>query len=187
MALRRRIMLVAITTVTIATTATGCAESVRAPGCVAPPNEAALLDELAKDPTLAVSPADSKRRSEPDRQTACRKVGKDVSRTSVTVQYDLPRNVDADHVRATYEPVATAAGWKALSSQPSEQGGSLLYCRDILEQPSLLAIHWQDAITVEANGGSRRVPGVLTVTVSGSADGGLANVEADRAAAGCRS
>jgi hypothetical protein len=30
------------------------------------------------------------------------------------------------------------------------------------------------------------VPGVLTVTVSGSADNGMANLEADRAAAGCR-
>jgi hypothetical protein len=186
MALGRQIMLVAITTATMATMATGCAESVRVPGCVAPPNEAALLDEIAKDPTLAVSPADSKRRSEPDRQTGCRKVGKAVSRTAVTVQYDLSRNLQADEVRAAYEPVATAAGWKALPFEPSEQVGSLLYCRDILEQPGLLAIHWQDAITVDAAGGSRRAPGVLTVTVSASVDTGPTNVDANRVAAGCR-
>jgi hypothetical protein len=186
MALGRQIMLFAITTAITATTATGCAASDRVPGCVAPPNEAAVLDELAKDPTLAVSPPGSTRRSEPDRQTACRKVGKAMSRTAVTVQYDLARNLRADDVRRIYEPVATADGWKPLPGRPNAQPGMLLYCRDILDQPSLLIITWQDAITVEADRGSRRVPGVLTVTVSGSADNGMANLEADRAAAGCR-
>ena len=172
--------------ITLAGMLTGCADlSNRAPGCVSPPYEAALLDELAKDPALAVSPADAKRRDEPRRQVACRKVGKDVSRTSVTVEYDVSRDLDIADVRATFDPVASGAGWISMSGRQNDSNGSLLYCRNVLDQPSLLSIHWQDAITIDSDGENRRVPGALIVTASGSADGGLANVESDRRAAGC--
>jgi len=172
----------------VAAATTGCSSSDRVPGCAVPSNEPALLDELAKEPVLDVAPAGATKVAGPRRQTACHQQGEDLSRTSVRVAYDLSRDPTADELRALFEPVATKGGWMALPIQTSGQGsiGTLLYCRDILDQPGLLAVDWEAAKTVESGGRSERIPAHLVVTVIGSADGGLANLEASRKAVGCQ-
>jgi hypothetical protein len=176
----------------VATATTGCALfSDRVAGCVAPANEAALLDELAKDPVLGVSMPGATRRAEPKRQEACHRIGKDVSRTSVTVEYDLSRNPSPEEIRAAFDPVATKAGWVAMPGAASSPTGVLRYCRDVLDQPILLIVGWEGAKTVDSSGKNERVPAHLGVVVHGSADGGMtdggmADLKASRQAVGCK-
>lgn len=68
------------------------------PGCRVPADEGALLDRFAADPVLAVVPEGASRREEPRRVKVCRRVGGEVSETSVHVRYDLPRDLTAAEV-----------------------------------------------------------------------------------------
>jgi hypothetical protein len=139
---------------------------------VPPSSEEALLGEYANDAALALAPAGATRRGEPERQAACYRVGgrgrEGVSRTSVTVQYDLARDLGPEEGRALVEAVATRAGWTLLEAQTSGLdspiGGVLRYCRTVLGEPSFLEVIWQHTIDPDGDSG-RVVPGVLTTTV----------------------
>ena len=152
----------------LATGAAGCAtDPDRVRDCVPPSNEDALLDEYANDAALGVAPAGATRRGEPQRLTACHRVGYAVSNTAMTVQYDLARDLGQEEVLALFDQVSTAAGWTRLDVQTSGLGGSLRYCRPVLGEPSHLDVVWQHAINPDG-GRERAVPGVLTTTVYGS-------------------
>lgn len=173
----------------LAAATTGCGlSSDRVKDCAAPANESALLDELARDPVLAVAPQGATRRAEPTRLEACHRIGEDTSRTSVYVEYDLPRDPGADEIRAVFEPVATKAGWTAMPAVPFDGlGGALNYCRDVLDQPIMLVVGWENAMRA----GNMDIPAHLGVSIHGTATGsmtaeGRAAIEASRRAAGCR-
>jgi len=151
------------------------------PGCVPPSNEAALLDEFAKEPVLAIGPPGSKRHAEPRRQVACRRSGDHATETSVSVHYELSSNLGRDEVRAFYDPVAIEAGWAPLPTPLDAKG--LWYCRRVLAQPAVLRVAWQDDMTIE----NEHVPATLSVVIHLAHDGTYtewAEVEAARQA-GC--
>jgi len=115
----------------------------RVAGCVAPANEAALLDEFEKEPVLAVVPDGAKRDDGPRRIEACHRYGDHPTDTAVAVNYDLSRDLGPDEVRSLYDPVAADSGWAQL---PPVAGTRVLrYCRDVLGQPGVLEIGWGDA------------------------------------------
>ena len=138
----------------------GCTSD-RVDGCTPPPNETALLDEYLKEPALGVRPGEgSKRRKDPERQVACRKVGKAVSTTSVFVQWDLSRDLSPDEVQGLYGPATTGAGWTVV---PARSGSRYVqFCKNVLGERSILDVTWQDAVVLERG---ERVPGVVTVGV----------------------
>jgi hypothetical protein len=164
-----RLPIVLVGALLLATGAVGCAtETDRVPDCVPPSNEDVLLDEYANDAALDVVPAGATRRDEPQRQTACHRVGHAVSRTAVTVQYDLARDLGQDEVLALFDRVAIAAGWTQQRVQTTGMGGSLRYRGPVLGEPSHLEVVWQHAIDPDGSG-ERTVPGALTTTVYASA------------------
>lgn len=137
----------------------GCASD-EVEGCTPPSNEAALLDAYAKEPAFGIQPAASKRREEPKRQSACRRVGKDVSQTSVAVQWDVRRNVNEQEIQGLYEAATIGAGWTAVPDRSSTRYAQ--FCKSILGERSILDLSWQDAIVLKEGD---IVPGVVTVVV----------------------
>src|SRR5687768_7717223 len=130
-----------VTVLVVASAATGCSLfSDRVEGCAAPDNEAALLDELAKDPVFAVTLPGATRRGEPERQEACYRKTADVTRTSVHVQYDLAHDPGVEEIRAAFDPVAAKGGWVALPGTPDPLAGAIRYCRGVHDQPLLLTV-----------------------------------------------
>ena len=158
-----------LTVLMVATAAAGCAPDLVA-GCSAPPDEPALLDELAKDPALSVTLPGAKRRDEPERREACHRTEAEVTLTTVWVDYDLARDTSPEEVRAAFDPVVSNAGWVAIPpprQAPQGSYGVQYYCRDVLGRPSLLAVSWEGAKTIDED---TRVPAHLAVVIRGSAD-----------------
>ncbi|HZM82624.1 MAG TPA: hypothetical protein VFC19_43460 [Candidatus Limnocylindrales bacterium] len=155
---RLRFDLVAV--LLVATATAGCTSSDRVEGCTPPSNEAALLDAYAKEPAIGVQPAASQRREEPKRQPACRRVGKAVSRTSVSVQWDVRRNVNEQEIQGLYEAATIGTGWTAVPARSSVRYAQ--FCKSILGERSILDLSWQDAVVLQSGD---LVPGVVTVVV----------------------
>jgi len=150
------------------------------PDCVAPQDEARLLDELAKDPSLSVVPTGASRRFEPRRQKACQVIGKDITTTSVSVEYDLPRALNEAEVRALFEPVTARAGWSPMPSHSSGHGGDLHYCRTVDGRPQLMSLHWHDPQQLDTRTVHQQIKGVFFVGVFGWADNARGNAETAR-------
>ncbi len=164
-------------TLLIAGAAGGCTTAPdRVSDCVPPANEERLLAEYESDPALAAAPAGAIPRGEPSRMAACYRVGspgrEGISRTTISVQYDLTGDLGPDDVRALVEPLASRGGWKPLDSQISDSHGMLSYCRAVLGTPSVLEVNWQDAMRPDGDAG-RTVSGVLTTTVFAVTDADL--------------
>lgn len=165
------IPVVLVISLVLAGTVAGCGVGGgRVADCVPPANEAALLDEYASDPVLAVAPAGATRREEPRRVSACYRLNNltnEISRTTVHVEYDLARDPDQAEVRALLEPAITQAGWTPVEDRLTDLGGMLRYCRTVQGEPSGLDVIWQRAI--DPGDEEPTVPGVLALIVHTSA------------------
>jgi hypothetical protein len=173
--------LVALVVTSVA--AAGCAIfSDRVAGCVSPSNETQLLDAYAAEKALAVSPAGSSRREEPQRRPACHRMGEHVSITVVDVRYDLSADVSRDEVQTLYTPVASQAGWTPMPVSADQK--TVRYCRTVLGEPSVLEVGWDDAKTLQSDGKVERDPAWIGIVVRTAQDEG-AEQAAERKAAGC--
>ena len=146
----------------------------RVADCVAPADEATLLAEYEGDPALAAAPAGAIRRDEPIRTAACYRVGspgrEEITRTTVSVQYDLASDLGPDDFEAFVEPLASRDGWQPLESRVSLSDGLLAYCRVVRGTPTVLWVSWQNSIRPDGEAGPT-VPGTLTTMVYALAEG----------------
>ncbi|HEX6682254.1 MAG TPA: hypothetical protein VF062_05640 [Candidatus Limnocylindrales bacterium] len=171
-----------VTLVALAAAGASCSVfSDEVPGCVAPSNEAQLLDEFAKERVLELTPPSVKERKETLRQVACKRFGEHASVTHVGVHHELSRNIERDEVHGLYDPVATAAGWVPLPVEVHQS--YLLYCRRVAGQAAMLSVGWSEGYSV----GKEQVPARLLVDLQLAHDAAIddqAKVEAAQKA-GC--
>ncbi|HZM82623.1 MAG TPA: hypothetical protein VFC19_43455 [Candidatus Limnocylindrales bacterium] len=126
----------------------GCTLDRMVTGCTPPPNEQALLDDLAREPVLAVAPEGAKRPHEPERHVACHRLPNDAaSSTEVFVRYELSRGLSRAEAVTFYEPMILEFGWPKETMRGGE--GFMGYCKMVDGRTWHLQIMWVDrAVTI---------------------------------------